>query len=111
MENRNPRLLHFIWIAFCFVSTFSYSEQVRCAEDFAYAVQSVKLNYAGYRDKVQTREGELDELTDSLKIVASKAEDFDTCTEILQRWLGFCRDRHLYLHTTRPQAACLLEKP
>ena len=94
----------FIKIALCVMSTteFGYSQQSRCTDDFTYMVQSVKLNYSGYRDKTQGREGELTQLTDSLRTAADVVKDFGACTEVLQRWLGFFRDRHVYLHMKRP---------
>jgi hypothetical protein len=74
---------------------------LQCLADFNYMVQSVKLNYSGYRDKVQGKEGELAKLTGNLSEAAKQAEDLKACTDVLNQWLKFFHDGHLFL-TIKP---------
>lgn len=94
----NKRSLFFI--LFCLVIRPSYGQNCDCKSNLSFVINKIQSNYSGYRDKVNAAsKSGLNVLTDSLYEAASKIgeEAFDSCGAIIQRYIDFFKDGHLYL--------------
>lgn len=72
-----------------------------CAVDLAAAEEQLRVNYAGYDDKVQGREAHLAALSDSLHSETEGA-DWEKCTNLIWALRTFFDDRHIGLSMERP---------
>lgn len=86
---------------FCIILFFSlekiHGQECNCEINFKFMIEKVKKNYVGYKDKVTIlNQNKLDFFTDSLYKVAKKADKYE-CTSICQQWIGFFKDKHMFV--------------
>lgn len=70
-----------------------------CAVDWDSTYTIVSRDYAGFADKTASAEraAAFAAVTDSVRAALRTAADAQACTEALNRWIAFFRDRHLQL--------------
>jgi C-terminal processing protease CtpA/Prc len=88
------------------------SQKCDCQTDFDYLRQQVEKNYAGFIDKTATHQ------FDKYKIITSEIEqkvknikDKIDCATLLNNWLNFFNDRHLYLVDIEEEKAKQAKRP
>ncbi len=75
-----------------------YAQSCDCPAEFDLAVRKVEANYAGYPDKVITEnEAALRRLTNDLQEKAATINDPVQCALLIEDWMAFFRDQHLYI--------------
>lgn len=86
-------------LLFILISLFpfiSLAQQCDCLLNFDYTVNHVKLDYAGFNDKIKVNnKQDLENFTNSLRKSASGAKDVDSCYIILRTWTNYFKDSHL----------------
>ncbi|MFC1222223.1 S41 family peptidase [Pedobacter sp. BG31] len=86
-------------IILSFLILFSMSlkaQNCNCLNNFDHVVNSVKLNYAGYADKVKENNySEFSLFTSKLRRKAAKASDVKSCCIVLRTWTEWFKDHHL----------------
>jgi hypothetical protein len=71
--------------------------QCNCKEEFAKIKSHLESNYAGFKDKVTTSNIEqYKEFTAQKEQVASQAKNKSQCYLIINQWMSFFNDNHLY---------------
>lgn len=72
------------------------AQQCDCLLNFDYMVSHVKLDYAGFKDKVNgSNKKAFEKFTTSLRKSAMGAKNVDSCYVILRTWTNYFRDHHL----------------
>lgn len=99
MENIKKTLVVLMLLA----SNFnSIAQTCNCQEALNFAVNKTETNYSGFKDKV-TSDNKLyyKSYTDSIKLLAAKPENQQQtmCVKLIDAWLKFFNDRHLYTST------------
>ncbi|MDZ7878303.1 MAG: S41 family peptidase [Saprospiraceae bacterium] len=77
--------------------------ECNCAQNFTVLQQKVRNNYAGFDNRINAKnKAVFAVLTDSVAKVTVKITDGYACYTLMERWISFFRDGHLYLTTTYP---------
>lgn len=86
------KILPLLFIAW---SVTAGNAQCSCTENFEFVYAKIKLNYAGWNDKVnsQTKQ-QFDLFSDSLRAIAMQIKTDSSCFKVLSHWLKFFNDRH-----------------
>lgn len=86
-------------IAVILLSLFASSlkaQDCNCAINFKYTVTQVSENYAGFKDKVNSKNAkEFAAFTAKLGQKANQTNNTDTCYVILRQWTNYFKDQHL----------------
>ena len=78
-------------------------EKSPCLQNFEVAYQKIKDNYAGWNDKVTpANQKKFDDLTEEIKKKASKTTDAEACYFVMNEWLAFFDDGHLFINIPNP---------
>jgi uncharacterized protein (DUF2147 family) len=84
-----------------FTQTLVAQTDCNCAQNFQTLQQKVKINYAGYDSRITTKNKvAFEQLTDSVGKATMAISDGYACFKLMERWVDFFRDGHLYLSTT-----------
>jgi hypothetical protein len=100
-------------LALAIPTALSAAQTPTCDAELTWAADFAARNYAGFADKVTpaTRPA-YDSLLFSLRADAVTARSPGACAPILQRWIGFFRDRHLgWSRTNSPSAPAAGQSP
>lgn len=91
-------------------SRLSFSQSCNCKDNLNFVIAKVRENYAGFRDKVTpSNKAAYEALTDSLLTAAAKdPQDLPGCEAIINKYIAFFRDGHMY--TSREQTAAPIDK-
>jgi hypothetical protein len=82
------------------------AQECSCPRTFEFVTAAMRDNYAGWRDKVTPRtQPALDSITEHVRARAAAARTDLECTQAVQEWLNFFRDRHVGLAYTPPSGA------
>jgi hypothetical protein len=82
------------------------AQECNCPQTFEFVTAAIRDNYAGWRDKVTpATQPALDSLTQQIRTRAAAARTELECTQVVQEWINFFRDRHVGLSYTPPQGA------
>ena len=74
----------------------SLAQDCNCVLNFDYMVNHVKLDYAGFKDKIKvSNQKAFENLTTSLRKKSTKANNVDSCYVILRTWTNYFKDSHL----------------
>lgn len=74
----------------------SSAQQCDCLINFDYMVNHVKLDYAGFNDKIKpSNKKALENFTTSLRKSSLEAKSVDSCYVILRKWTNYFQDNHL----------------
>lgn len=74
----------------------SSAQQCDCLLNFDYMVSHVKLDYAGFNDKIKdSNKKAFENFTTALRKSSIGATDVDSCYVILRTWTNYFRDNHL----------------
>jgi hypothetical protein len=91
--------LLFFFILFAQVSLAQ--TDCNCAQNFQVLQQKVKTNYGGYDNRVNAKNKvAFEQLTDSIAKASVAVTDGYECYTLMDKWIGFFRDGHLYVSTT-----------
>jgi C-terminal processing protease CtpA/Prc len=72
----------------------------KCTENFQVLQQKVKNNYGGYDSRLTPKnKAVFEQLTDSIAQASATITDGYVCYELMNRWINFFKDGHLYLTT------------
>ena len=83
----------------------SAQESCSCSQNFDYAYQKIKDNYAGWNDKITPKnQVALDKLTQEIRLSAQKITDEQACYFHLKSWFDFFGDGHLFISPITPYA-------
>ncbi len=76
-----------------------------CPENFDYLTEKIRINYAGYQDKVNTNtKAAFEKLTAEQRTKAAQAKTDDECFKVLRGWTDFFKDRHTGVSFQTPSA-------
>jgi Peptidase family S41 len=91
---------------FLIVSHLSFSQQdCLCSQNFDFAYQKVKDNYAGWSDKITPQnQVAFDKLTQEIRESSKKITNDRECYFHLKKWFDFFNDGHLFLSPLSPYA-------
>lgn len=77
-----------------------YGQNCDCSKEFDYLVKKVESDYAGFKDKVNSKTiKEYNKYTESYRAQAQKIRSFKKCTMFFDDWLRFFNDKHLSIQT------------
>ncbi|CAH0997024.1 hypothetical protein EMA8858_03161 [Emticicia aquatica] len=95
-----------VFIICLFASHLSFSQQTcSCSQNFDFALQKIKDNYAGWGDKITPKnQAEYDKLTQEVRLSAEKITDERECYFQLKKWFDFFKDGHLFISPITPYA-------
>ncbi|MFY7911745.1 MAG: hypothetical protein ACOVO2_19445, partial [Emticicia sp.] len=70
------------------ISQLSFSQQeCKCSKNFDFAYQKIKDNYAGWEDKITSKnQTEFDKLTQEIKVKAETITDEKECYFHIKKW-------------------------
>lgn len=79
-----------------FLPLISSAQQCDCLQNFNYMVSHVRLDYAGFNDKIKYgNKKAFENFTNSLRKRSIAAKDVDSCYVTLRTWTNYFRDSHL----------------
>ncbi len=86
------------------VSHLSFSQQdCLCSQNFDFAYQKIKDNYAGWGDKITPKnQTEFDKLTQEIREAAKKITNERECYFLQKKWFDFFHDGHLFISPITP---------
>ena len=86
------------------VSHLSFSQQAcLCSQNFDFAYQKIKDNYAGWSDKITPQnQAEFDKLTQEVREAAKKITNERECFFLQKKWFDFFKDGHLFISPITP---------
>ena len=86
------------------VSHLSFSQdECLCSQNFDFAYQKIKDNYAGWGDKITPKnQAEFDKLTQEIREAAKKITNERECYFLQKRWFDFFHDGHLFISPITP---------
>jgi hypothetical protein len=105
-------------LAFLIVFLFSFLDSVaqpdcNCRSNFEEINQKVTDNYAAYDLKIKGNKKQLEKLTKTVRAEAAKISESGPCFELINTWLEFFKDNHLYVNPganyIKPEAQKLTE--
>lgn len=74
----------------------SIAQDCNCLLNFDYVVKSIAENYAGYPDKIKSKNRkEFQKFTSALRNKAKSTQSFDSCYVNLKNWVNYFKDNHL----------------
>ena len=80
-----------------FFSPFIVNAQCNCEEEFSTVKNHIELNYAGFKDKVTISNiKQYKDFTAQKEQVAAKAKNKSQCYFIINQWMSYFNDNHLY---------------
>lgn len=96
----NKLLLLFI---FC-LSTSAFAQQAcLCSQNFDFAYQKLKNNYAGWDDKVRPdNQAAFEKLSAEIKEKANSISNDRECYFLLKKWIDFFQDGHVFITPLSP---------
>ena len=85
-------------------SHLSFSQQTCvCSQNFEFAYQKLKENYAGWSDKVTPKnQGAFDKLSNEISESAKKITNDRECYFLLNQWFDFFKDGHVFITPITP---------
>ncbi len=86
------------------VSHLSFSQQeCLCSQNFDFAYQKIKDNYAGWGDKITAKnQAAFDKLTEETSEAAKKITNERECYFLQKKWFDFFNDGHLFITPITP---------
>jgi Peptidase family S41 len=94
---KNPIAILFLLVC---ATQITAQNDCNCAQNFQVLQQKVKNNYGGYDSRITPKnKGAFEQLTDSISKAAATVTDGYACYTLMNRWINFFRDGHLYLST------------
>ncbi|MDX5421241.1 MAG: hypothetical protein LPK14_03230 [Hymenobacteraceae bacterium] len=85
-------------LVFCGFGLGAQAQTCDCPESYAYVVQKLETNYAGFQDKVTLEnQAAYQRLKARTKRKARRAKTTEACAALIKDWLTFFRDGHVYL--------------
>lgn len=99
-----------VFLLLLFISAKAFAQPCDCNAAFAFAVQKIGTNYAGFQDKVnrETRPSykvHTDSLQQQAKLPVNQTEA--TCIELIRTWKAFFKDGHVQAYTKGNNAGAL----
>ncbi len=80
-------------------------ESCSCSQNFDYAYQKIKDNYAGWNDKITPKnQAAFEQLTQEIRLASQKITDERACYFQLKKWFDFFGDGHLFISPITPYA-------
>lgn len=80
-----------------FFSPFIVNAQCNCEEEFSTVKNHIELNYAGFKDKVTISNiKQYKDFTAQKEQVAAKAKNKSQCYFIINQWMSYFNDNHLF---------------
>lgn len=94
------RMIKYIAAAAFALSSFgAYSQTCNCEKKFQFVKHEIETNYAGYRDKVNSKtRAAYNKLTNEYLARAKKNKNEAYCMQLLHNWLDFFKDGHLQIY-------------
>ena len=87
-----------ISILISFLPFISSAQQCDCLLNFDYMVSHVKLDYAGFNDKIKVGNRKaFENFTTSLRKRSIVANNVDSCYVVLRTWTNYFKDNHLHV--------------
>ena len=86
----------FIFLSFFFLPIIT-NAQCNCKEEFSKIKNHLESNYAGFKDKVtKSNLKQYNQFTAKKEQVAAQAKNKSQCFFIINQWMSFFNDNHLY---------------
>lgn len=83
-------------ISFIFITSKLTAQDCNCEANFNYTLEKVTNNYAGYNDKITTKNNvEFKDFTAKLFQRAKQTTNMDSCYVLLRTWTNYFKDQHL----------------
>ena len=103
-EIANPEMKTYFLAISLMISQLGYSQQeCKCSQNFDFAYQKIKDNYAGWEDKITTKnQAAFDKLTQEIRTKAQTITDEKECYFHIKKWFDFFKDGHLFVTPTTP---------
>jgi Peptidase family S41 len=99
-------------ICFFYISKANAQADCNCTQNFKVLQQKVKNNYGGYESRITPKNKvAFEQLTDSVTKAAAILTDGYDCYTLMNRWVAFFKDGHLYLTTTFPSKSMSIGGP
>lgn len=74
------------------------SQDCDCINSLKYTLNKIEKNYIGYKYKITPEnKSSFIKITDSL-LTAAKNTDLINCSSLIQKWLDFFKDEHVYIY-------------
>jgi hypothetical protein len=88
------------------MANFTFAQQKKqslCSLNFDEIYQKTEDNYAGWNDKVTSKNRKkFDALTDETKKKVAKIDEAEACYHVINDWLAFFEDGHLFINIQSP---------
>ncbi len=86
------------------ISHLGFSQQeCLCSQNFDFSYQKIKDNYAGWGDKITSKnQAEFDKLTQEIREAAKKITNERECYFLQKKWFDFFHDGHLFISPITP---------
>ena len=107
----------FTALIFCGFGLSAQAQTCDCPENYAYVVQKLEANYAGFQDKVTpAHQAAYQKLKARTRRKARKAKTVEACATLIKDWLTTFRDGHVYLSpqgrtSSKPAAQLTAKRP
>jgi hypothetical protein len=87
---------NFLFLLIAFIPVKLNAQNCDCTANFDYMVKHVKVSYAGFNDKITTKNRkEFESFTKLMRDRAMASNNTDSCYVILKSWTNYFKDNHL----------------
>ncbi len=103
-EIANPEMKTYFLAISLMISQLGFSQQeCKCSQNFDFAYQKIKDNYAGWEDKITAKnQAEFDKLMQEVRTKAQSITDEKECYFHIKKWFDFFKDGHLFVTPITP---------
>jgi hypothetical protein len=94
----------YLIIPFLIIVKTSFAQKCNCDSIFLQSKQIVEENYAGWYDKVNSKNlKEYDNWTSKQYLMSKEITNDSVCAKQLQNWISFFKDKHLRVRYSKPK--------
>ena len=97
-------------ILFLTVTTSAQAQTCNCLKELDSVTAYIQRNYAGFEDKLKGRSLAYRQHTNRYRNMARNMQQEVACVSLIDNWLGFFKDHHMYLIYTADTATAKLQQ-